>query len=290
MDPTSSKGSIVIENEREEKMKYSSGPLVGKGRTADVHAAGDQVVKLFHKNLDPSLCRREYLANQVANQFKAQAPQVFGQVEEEGRMGILMEHLPGHTLTQLLMENPDQCALLAKRMAQAHLSIHRAQTEDLVNDKDFFAKRLERVKDLTPGEKDAVLTHINGLPQGISLCHGDLHPDNVLATEDQMWVIDWMNGYSGHPAGDVARTYYLLGTPFSRTMIPKEMWSLVDQVTTLFKTTYLEEYLAHSPVALEEVETYKLPVLVNRLLEEVPKEKDWLLGMIHEELTKLRKG
>lgn len=58
---------------------------------------------------------------------------------------------------------------------------------------------------LSEEEKSVILKYLEKLPEGTRLCHGDFHPDNVLMDE-QLWVIDWMTGVVGEPAGDAARS------------------------------------------------------------------------------------
>jgi len=52
---------------------------------------------------------------------------------------------------------------------------------------------------------------------GKDLLHLDLHPDNVILTEDGPSVIDWPNVARGPGAGDVAYTWIILATAASPT-------------------------------------------------------------------------
>lgn len=45
------------------------------------------------------------------------------------------------------------------------------------------------------------------------VCHGDLHPFNVLADGTQTVVLDWTSGQVAHPAYDLAFTHLLLANP-----------------------------------------------------------------------------
>lgn len=45
------------------------------------------------------------------------------------------------------------------------------------------------------------------------VCHGDLHPFNILTNGDQMTVLDWTAGQIAHPAYDLAFTHMLLANP-----------------------------------------------------------------------------
>lgn len=43
-----------------------------------------------------------------------------------------------------------------------------------------------------------------------TLCHGDLHPGNVIVGDDGPIVVDWFDAARGDPVGDVARSRVLL--------------------------------------------------------------------------------
>ncbi|MBD8837759.1 MULTISPECIES: phosphotransferase [Paenibacillus] len=50
------------------------------------------------------------------------------------------------------------------------------------------------------------------LPDQQQIYHGDFPPDNVMLKEarDSYWVIDWMTGMAGDPAGDVSQSWVIL--------------------------------------------------------------------------------
>ena len=51
----------------------------------------------------------------------------------------------------------------------------------------------------------------SNLPDGNFICHGDLHPGNIIRTKDgELCLIDFMNVCRGPKEYDVARTYVLL--------------------------------------------------------------------------------
>ncbi|WP_308530680.1 aminoglycoside phosphotransferase family protein [uncultured Paenibacillus sp.] len=75
--------------------------------------------------------------------------------------------------------------------------------------------------------KQEIMDYLKSLPDGTRLCHGDFHPENVMIGE-RNWVIDWMTGMIGNPAGDVARTLLL----FRFGTLPDEASSSIkDEVT-----------------------------------------------------------
>ena len=55
-----------------------------------------------------------------------------------------------------------------------------------------------------------ILTLIERLSPGDGLCHGDLHPDNVIMTADGARLIDWTGTVRAPAALDLARCHVIL--------------------------------------------------------------------------------
>lgn len=50
-------------------------------------------------------------------------------------------------------------------------------------------------------------------PGGEVICHGDLHPFNVMTTDERLVVLDWTGALLAHPCFDLAFTELLLANP-----------------------------------------------------------------------------
>jgi aminoglycoside phosphotransferase (APT) family kinase protein len=72
------------------------------------------------------------------------------------------------------------------------------------------------------------------------VCHGDLHPFNVLADGDRRVVLDWTAGQISHPAYDLAFTHLLLANP--PLAAPRAVKPMINaaarRVANRFITTY----------------------------------------------------
>jgi aminoglycoside phosphotransferase (APT) family kinase protein len=72
------------------------------------------------------------------------------------------------------------------------------------------------------------------------VCHGDLHPFNVLADGDRSVVLDWTAGQIAHPAYDLAFTNLLLANP--PLVAPRAVTPIINaaarRVANRFITTY----------------------------------------------------
>ena len=84
-------------------MQGSLGEKIGEGAYADVHAwAPGQVVKLLKAGATRWESRREARMTRAIFAAGAPAPEVFGEVELEGRFGIVLGRFEGPTLLQLM--------------------------------------------------------------------------------------------------------------------------------------------------------------------------------------------
>ena len=63
-----------------------------------------------------------------------------------------------------------------------------------------------------------MLRFLGTMKEGDSLCHGNLHPDNVILTEDGPVALSASGYCLGFPLYDVAKTFFLIGY----TQIPGE--------------------------------------------------------------------
>jgi aminoglycoside phosphotransferase (APT) family kinase protein len=77
---------------------------------------------------------------------------------------------------------------------------HLAAGADLLGNRNL-AEALDRLRERQPAPSETVL------------CHGDLHPFNLLAQGDQVVVLDWTAAVVAPPAFDVAFTWLLLRHP-----------------------------------------------------------------------------
>ncbi len=123
------------------------------------------------------------------------------------------------------------------------------------------------------------------MPDGNTLCHGDLHPENLMVSKNKLYVIDWSNAYSGNPIGDVARTYYVL----KYGLAPSDEYTLkknfivrffFKKIKSLVAKTYIKHYIKLTGISLKEIRKWDLAIYAARLREPVPLEYDNLLKMI----------
>ena len=194
-------------------MQGSLGEKIGEGVSADVHAwAPGQVVKLFKSRTSRRLGWHEAQKTDAVFAAGAPAPEVFGAVVLEGRLGIVLPRLDGPTLLQLTragaITRPQAGAILA---ALCH-SVHNAHAPSEVPSLHvWMSASLGSAGDRLPKHiATGVLALIERLSPGDELCHGDLHPDNVIMTAEGPRLVDWTGAIRGPAALDLAFSHIIL--------------------------------------------------------------------------------
>jgi aminoglycoside phosphotransferase (APT) family kinase protein len=179
------------------------------------------------------------------------------------RAWCVMDHAEGTPLLgglsgpRALAALPRLATGLPDTLARAAADLHRLDPEPIET-------ALGRVTDRTIGV-DGLLDHyvtrareldnapLQGALQRLAasrpdaklrvVCHGDLHPFNVLTNDsDQMTVLDWTAGQIAHPAYDLAFTHLLLTHP--PLDAPKPLRPVINaaarRIANRFITTYRE--------------------------------------------------
>jgi len=194
-------------------MTGSLGEKIGEGVFADVHAwAPGQVVKLYKQGVSPWL--RSHEARMVRAVFAAgaPAPAVLDEVIVDGRFGIVLTRFDGPTLLQLSRSGAVTPAQVGAILATLARSLHKMPPPPGVALlRDWMAYSLRSPGDRLPAPfASGVLTLIERLSPDDALCHGDLHPGNVIMTAEGPRLVDWAWAMRGPAALDLGFCHIIL--------------------------------------------------------------------------------
>jgi Ser/Thr protein kinase RdoA (MazF antagonist) len=183
-------------------MRGSLGEKIGEGAYAEVHAwAPGRVLKLFKSGFPRRHSWWEARMTRAVFAAGAPAPEVFEEVTLEGRFGVVLQRLDGPTLSQLSRSGAMTREQTGAILATLAISVHRTPPPaDVLSLRDLMNGSSRLSGGMLPKHiAIGILAPIERLAPGDGLCHGDLHPGNVM-TADGPRIIDW-GGATRAPAG-----------------------------------------------------------------------------------------
>jgi aminoglycoside phosphotransferase (APT) family kinase protein len=268
------------------------GPRLGIGRTAEVYAWHDgEIIKVLRPGFPDRLGEREAsIASRVEASGLA-APQFLGVERVDGRFGLVYERLTGPSMLDQLTRRPWLVDRLARTFAALHLQMHEADGAGLPSQIAVVRQAIERAGEpLGAARLDATLGTLEAVSPGSSVCHGDMHPGNVIMADAGPMVIDWLTAGSGPPEADVARTMFLLSGSDIPPVYPRIQRILIAALRRRFASTYLGSYLRRRRLDDHELARWRLLVLAARLSEGIEAERTALLVRIDAELARHSTG
>jgi aminoglycoside phosphotransferase (APT) family kinase protein len=266
------------------------GEPLGAGRTAEVFALGDgQVVKLLRPGLPERFGEREAATAARLTDACVGAPRFDGTTRIEGRLGLVYERLRGPSMLDQLAHHPWEIDRAARRLAELHAAVHGANGTGLPDQKAEVARMIESAGSRLPDEdRKAALARLATLPDGAAVCHGDMHAGNVLSTPRGEVVIDWETATCGDPAGDVARTLFLLRLARTPADVPPATRWLIALARRRFAGVYLRRYRRLRHLDDRDVAAWRLPILAARLGEGIDEERDLVRALVRSEIRHVR--
>ncbi|MDQ0195189.1 phosphotransferase family protein [Paenibacillus wynnii] len=263
--------------------------LIGEGRTAEILQHTNQtIVKLYRENIPEQNILREFKISQFVYTQGIRSPKPFELISIDDRKGIVFEQIQGPSLLKMISKNPWRVSQYAKMMAELHYSLHKLDaTEEIGHQKEMLSRCIKEAPMLDIGEKSAILSYLENLPENHKLCHGDFHPDNVLL-DQEAWIIDWMTGLAGDPNGDAARSVIMFSIGAIPQQAPLPVKLMIGFIRKRLTKGYIREYLRLSGQSYADIDQWVLPVAAARLVEWLPHtEKEQLLTEIRKRLKTL---
>jgi thiamine kinase-like enzyme len=270
--------------------KMEKGDIIGKGRTAEViYWGNNRVLKLFYKNFPSNIIDYQFKVDTSIGKIFHNCPKAFEKFEENSRIGIVYEYIDGIILTEFMGKKIKKVGKALRMLAEIHVDMHKNEINEINSQKNTFKLAINKTDLLDDDQKIKIIKYMEKLPDGNTVCHGDLHPENILVSNNKMHVIDWSNSYSGNPNGDVARTYYTIKhglAPSDEYMLKKSFIHrfFFKAIKSLLAKTYIKHYLKLTGISLKEIKQWDLVIYAARLSDPVPLEYDNLLKMINKKI------
>ncbi|GAB6429842.1 aminoglycoside phosphotransferase family protein [Bacillus luti] len=244
------------------------GNPIAKGNTAEIYLYEDKVVKLFKEYLPNTESINEAKKQRYAYSCGLSVPNVFEVTKIKNRQAIIMEYVKGDSIGDLLLNNLNEAEHYINICVNQQKKIHAISVN---SDKmEPMGERLEHqiksVHRLDENKKKNILQKLDSVVFDSRLCHGDFHPFNLILSNGNVKIIDWVDASSGDVRADVFRTYLLYA-----------------QASVELAEMYLHIYCSHTSLSRDEIFQWAPIIVVARLSEEVsPENAVYLNGLLDQ--------
>jgi uncharacterized protein (TIGR02172 family) len=256
--------------------QISPNKLIARGRTADVYEwdAG-HVLKIFHDWFDMGNIKYEQRIARAVHASGVKSPVAGEIIQVDGHTGLIYERVAGESMARMCLRKPWKAFAYAKVLAQLHAQMHNCLFHaDVPEQRSRIQSKINDAQALSVALKTRLLSAVAELPEGDRVCHGDLHPENVLISDQESTVIDWIDASRGNPLADVARTsVILLGAAESEEISNPFLKIFVKT----FHSLYRKQYFRLRPGGENEYRQW-LPIVAGaRLSENITEIESWLV-------------
>lgn len=264
----------------EKLLQDVSKKLLAVGGTADIYDLGNgKVFKRFHED-KPEYCIEneiECTSSEVA--VSLGAPKVYERVNDERGRGIIMEYVSGQSMLEemFLKGTAFDIEKNAEEMAKLQYKINSFDGTMFPKGHDVMRERILQSGYLDDTTKAKLLKLLETLPQGNGVCHSDMHPGNIIVTENGFRVIDWCDTMCDSVWLDVARTLLIFE---SVSEMPGVNTEDLNKSRYAWKTYYRTAFEKIAGKSEEELEGWMAVVAAVRLAEERPENHPWMMGRI----------
>ena len=271
-------------------MELPAAPIA-EGRTAEIFAWGeDRILKLLRPGFPPGLIQQEEVITTAVYKAGIAAPRIYEVVEINGRPGIVYERIDGPSLTAEIERFPfklrEHAALMARLHAALHTHIYPNAPEGTTRQKHILARQVQAAQVLREAVRSRVLSLLERLPDGDTLCHNDFHPMNVLIGPNGPVIIDWESLSLGNPCSDVARTSLTvaLGRPVGG--FPNFFAKKAAEVyLRMFTRAYLDSYRAITNNRLVDLRAWQTVQAAAKVQYEAPANQRMWIEVIENGLN-----
>jgi aminoglycoside phosphotransferase (APT) family kinase protein len=184
------------------------GEVVARGTRSWIHAYGHGAVAKVPRASTPTgwiYAEAEYA--EAARAVGAPVPRLLGIEHINGRAASVWERVEGTPMWQFVVDQPKLSGDLGRLLADIQCALFElVPPVTLPAQRDRLAAKIRR----SAATVDASLARaLDLLPVPASpprVCHGDLHPSNVILSRQGPVIVDWFDASRGDPIADVART------------------------------------------------------------------------------------
>jgi predicted Ser/Thr protein kinase len=178
--------------------------LVGQGKMAKVYQWNGFAYKCFRADYPDDWIAYEVNIQNKISELDLPTVKYY---PSELPHSIKMDYLDGVSLVDRIRK--EKYANGLEDLFALFLKVHENKGIDLPQLHPYLVQEISKL-DLDPTYKELATRYISELPDGDVLCHLDFHFLNIIYTNNDYYIIDWITAKIGNPILDYARTYVIL--------------------------------------------------------------------------------
>ncbi|MGE6486853.1 aminoglycoside phosphotransferase family protein [Paenisporosarcina sp. NPDC076898] len=231
------------------------GNPIARGNTAKIYLSDNKIVKFFNDLLPDTESMNEANKQKYAYSCGLPVPKVLEVTKINGEQAIIMEYVKGETLGDLMLKDKEQAKYYMNISVDMQLEIHSIIPDAIEPMYDKLYRQIETVNKLDKRQQSYLLKKLDSFTYENRLCHGDFHLFNLIMTDNQVVVLDWVDSSAGDIRADIYRTYLLY-----------------SQYSSELADMYLRLYCEKSGLLMSEVFQWAPIIAGARLSERVSSE------------------
>ena len=206
---------------------------------------------------------------EAARAAGAPVPRLLGIEQVSGGVASVWQRVDGTSMWQRVVDRPERSSAMGELLAEVQLKLFElVPPVTLPRQRDRLVSKIRR----SAATVDASLGRaLDMLPSSIGapcLCHGDLHPSNVILAEGGPMIVDWFDASRGDPIADVARTSLtLLGDAAST---PRHLPGSDPRTLSMLSEAYLARLRTALEIPADLLSRWQATQAVARIAEGVP--------------------
>jgi aminoglycoside phosphotransferase (APT) family kinase protein len=184
------------------------GELIATGSRSRIYAWGrGAVAKVPDASTPDEWIHAEARYAVAVASVGAPAPRFLSIEQIDGRSAAIYERVVGPSMWDHVVNHPEQSASCGAMLARVQVELAElVPPVSLPRQGDRLSAKIRRATEALHTSADAALGLLPVASGPSRLCHGDLHPGNVILAKGGPVLVDWFDASCGDVVADVART------------------------------------------------------------------------------------
>ncbi len=188
------------------------GAVIGEGARSTVYEwQRDHAIKVPHPGTPETWADFEYRYTRAVAALGVRVPTHTEVVVLDGRRCTVSARIEARSMVDLLGQSPERAEGFGRQLAELQVALFAiVPSLELPRQVDRIAAKIRLAAPQLGIDPRSILEFLaTSESETLVLCHGDLHPRNVLLAEDGPVLIDWFDACRGTPVAEVARSLTL---------------------------------------------------------------------------------